>query len=349
MVLRKPALMAVLGTLLGLAHLGAATLVVANKSEATLSLVDLDSGRVVATLPTGQGPHEVAVSPDGRWAVVSNYGSREEAGNSLTVIEVPAARGVRTIDLGEYRRPHGMAWLSDNRHLLVTAEDRQALLKVDARAGEIVDVIETGQRVSHMVVVTPDDRLAFIANIGSGTVTVVDVEESRHLRDIATGDGAEGIDVTPDGKEIWVTNRSADTVSVVGVDSLEVLATVESASFPIRAKVSPDGEHILVTNARSGDVSVLDRQKRSVARRIELQVEARDTEGRLMGGFGDSSVPIGVLIEPGGKRAYVAHANADTISVIDLERFAPVGSLTAGREPDGMGYSHLSVSERSAN
>lgn len=93
----------------------AATLVVANKAEATVSLLDLESGKVVATLPAGQGPHEVAVSPDGARVLVSTYGTREREGSTLTVIDVPGASLVKTIDLGEYRKPHGVEWL-DRRH-----------------------------------------------------------------------------------------------------------------------------------------------------------------------------------------------------------------------------------------
>jgi hypothetical protein len=84
----------------------AGTLIVANKAEATVSLIDVDSGEVRATLPTGTGPHEVAVSPDGRLAVVADYGGGGAPGSTLTLIDVPGALVVRTIDLGEYRRPH---------------------------------------------------------------------------------------------------------------------------------------------------------------------------------------------------------------------------------------------------
>jgi DNA-binding beta-propeller fold protein YncE len=93
----------------GRALVAQGTLIVLNKAEASASLLDATTGTVVATLPTGTGPHEVAVSPDGRWALVANYGAGE-GGRSLTVLDVPARRVERTIDLGDYRRPHGVAW-----------------------------------------------------------------------------------------------------------------------------------------------------------------------------------------------------------------------------------------------
>ncbi|MFQ5877580.1 MAG: cytochrome D1 domain-containing protein [Acidobacteriota bacterium] len=325
---------------------GAGTLVVLNKSAATASLIDLDSNEVVATVPTGTAPHEVAVSPDGRLAVASNYG-RRDPGSTLTVIDVPAARAVRTIDLGEYRRPHGIQWLPDGRHVVVTAEENRALLTVDVESGRVVSATETRQRLSHMVVVTPDGSRAFVANIGSGSVTVIDLRSGSRVDDIPTGDGAEGIAITPDGKEVWITNREADTVTVLDASSLEVVKELESKSFPIRAGVTPDGRHVLVSNARSGDVAVFDAAGKREVRRIVMKLSAGETEGRLFGeSFGESSVPIGILIRPDGRRAYVAHANADVVSVVDLDSWKVVGELKPGREPDGLGYSPLRVEAR---
>src|SRR5690349_9244211 len=183
----------------------ASTLVVANKAEATVSLVDLPGGKVLATLPVGTGPHEVGISPDGRTALIANYGA-QQPGSSLTVIDIPGAKVVRTIDLGEYRRPHGVVW-ADGRRALVTVEQNQALLEVDVDAGKVLRAIPTGQEVSHMVVASPDGSRAYTANIGSGSMTALDLKTGKKLADVPTGAQAEGIDVTPDGQQIWVSNR----------------------------------------------------------------------------------------------------------------------------------------------
>jgi len=320
------------------------TLVVLNKSEATASLIDLSSGAVRATLPTDHGPHEAAVSPDGRLALVGNYGSREKPGSSLTVIDVPTAKVVKTIDLGEYRRPHGLLWLPDGRRALVTAEGNRALLAVDVEKGVVERAFVTKQDVSHMVEVALDGKRAFVANIGSGSVSVIDLEQGIVLRTIETGAGAEGITATVDGKEIWVTNRSADTVSVIDADGLVILKQIPCASFPIRAKATPDGKHVLISCARTADIAVLDTASRKEIRRIPQDLRAVDTGDRLFGDqFGESSVPIGIVIHPDGSRAWVAHTNADVVAEIDLESWKIVRLLEAGREPDGMAYSALDV------
>lgn len=317
------------------------TLVVANKSEATVSLIDLDSGGVVATLATGAGPHEVGISPDGRFALVTNYGSRGERGNSLTLIDIPGAKALKTIDLGEYMAPHGVEWV-DGERAVVTVEDNQALAVVDVYKGQVVQAIGTDQQVSHMVALAPDGRRAYTTNMGSGSVTALDLEKGERLGVIATGDGAEGLAVTGTG-QVWVTNRAADTLTVLDGETFAVLREIASAGFPIRAAVTPKGQ-VLVTRARAGDLVVYDAMTYEEVRTVAFDLKSLGSDGRLFQDrFGDSSVPIGVVTDGEGKRAYVAHANADVITEVDLAGGEVVRLLRAGREPDGMGFSPLSV------
>ncbi|MEE8522824.1 MAG: cytochrome D1 domain-containing protein [Thermoanaerobaculia bacterium] len=319
----------------------AATLVVANKAEATVSLIDLDSGKVVATLPTGRGPHEVGISADGTRALVTNYGQRGAPGSSLTLIDVPRAEVIGTIELGDYRKPHGVVWLADGHHALVTVEDAQALLEVDVDTGRVTAAIDTGQEVSHMLAL--GDGRAFVANIGSGSVTVIDLDKGERVANVSTGDGAEGVAVAAGGRQVWITNRAADTVTVLDAASLEVLASFESKGFPIRATATAGGE-VLVTRASAGDMMVYDTAELGKGRRVAFDLKASGFEGRLFGDrFGDSSVPIGVVVDGEGERAWVAHANADVITEVDVESGAILRLLTAGKEPDGMGYSPRTV------
>ena len=311
-----------------------------NKAEATASLLDLATGTVAATLATGQGPHEVAVSPDGRTALATNYGTREAPGSSLTVIDVPGARVLRTIGLGVGRRPHGVVFL-DARRALVTAEGSKSLLVVDVEKGVVETAVETAQEVSHMVAATPDGGRAFVANIGSGTVTAIDLAAGKVLAQIPTGKGAEGIAIRPGGSEVWVTNREADTVSVVDPARLKVVAEMKAASFPIRVAFTPDGRRAFVSCARSGDVAIFDVGERREVGRLRAGLETKPGATNLLGLAG--GVPVGIVVEPSGGRAFVAHTNADAVVVFDLANGTPAGTLKAGREPDGMAFSPLAV------
>lgn len=322
----------------------AGTLLVLNKSDDTVSLVDLETKQVRGTLPTGDGPHEVAVSPDGKTAVVSNYGDNQHPGNTLTVIDVPGKKVVRTIELGNYSRPHGVAWMQGD-DVAVTVEASKALLVVSTTEGKIKHAIATDQVGSHMVAISPKHRRAFTANIGSGSTTVVDLASNKRITDVATGKGAEGIAVAPDGSEVWVTNREANTISIVDPATLEITATLEPGEIPIRVKFTPDGTRALVSNARSGDVAVFDTVTKKLVGRVPMQEAGeklpRNDTRPLASQFGDGPVPVGILMPDPLSVAFVANTNADTVTVIDLETLKIVGRLKAGREPDGLGYSTL--------
>jgi len=316
----------------------AGTLVVLNKSEASASLIDLASGKEVARLPVGDGPHEAATSPDGRFVAVTNYGQKTP-GDSLSVIDVAQAKVLRTIALEGYQRPHGLQFL-DPRRVIVTAEAQASVLIVDVVAGRIDKAIVTGQRVSHMVAAAPDGGRAFVANIGSGSVSVLDLREGAAVTHIPTGQGAEGVDVSPDGREVWVSNRGADTLTVIDAHGLQPLATLKAPGFPIRVRFDPAGARAFVTVPRDDALLVFDRRSRELERRIGLPAAAVQTEGRLLGAmFGRSTVPIGVATDGAGRRVYVAQANADQVAEFDVSGGTLLRTLPTGKEPDGLAWS----------
>ncbi len=323
---------------------GTGTLVVLNKAVASASLVDLATGKEIKRLETGVGPHEVAISPNGKFAVVGDYGQRTPGG-TLTVLDLEKQHVLRTIDLKRYHRPHGILFFDDGQRVVVTCEHEQALLVVDIGASKVLQAIDTDARISHMVALSPDQKRAFVANIGSGSLTVIDLEIGRRIKTIDTGGGAEGVDVSADGTEVWVTNRAADTVTVIDAVTFENVATLECPSFPIRVKFTPDGSKALVSNARSGDVVVFDAATRTLLKRISMEATAvEEKDDRLFGdSFEGSPVPVGILVHPDGRFAYVANTNADVITVLDLESLSIVGRLKAGKEPDGLGWSPLQL------
>lgn len=319
------------------------TLVVLNKSADTATLLDLASGRERATIPVGAGPHEAAVSPDGRWALVANYGRPGAPGSSLSLVDVAAARVVATHRLGRYDRPHGVAWHGDTAW--VTAEGQRALVGWSARTGEQLAVLPTDQAGSHMVALHPDGSRAYVSNLGDDSVTVFDLAAGKRVGTWKTGDGAEGIAVSPDGRELLVGHRDAGDVTVFDAASGNELARLPAAGFPIRVAITPDGSRVLVSCAEAGLVRVYDRVARRHLADIRFDREAKDAEGRLFGDrFGKSPLPIGIVVPPAGNRAYVALASADAVAEVDLGDYRVRRWLPTGKEPDGMAWSPVVVS-----
>lgn len=335
-------LLPVVFTLFVIPDTRAATLLVANKSEATVSLFDLPTAQLRATLPTGAGPHEVAVSPDGQRALVTNYGTRDIPGNSLTVVDVPGAKVLGTITLAADTKPHGVEWL-DKQRAVVTAEGTKSLLVVDADSLEVTQTVAVDQAVGHMVAVSADLGRAYVANIGSGTVSVIDLAEGRKISDLSAGEGSEGIALA--GKQqLWVTNRSAGTVSVFDSGKLDKLADIPLPGFPIRAEADDPRGRVYVTIPQADALAVIDRDSREELRRLQFEVAPDRSRRTLFGDMlPDSSIPIGVLLSGDGESLFVAHSNSHVITVYDAQSLERRATIPTGLEPDGMGWSPLDV------
>lgn len=314
-------------------------LLVLNKGAASATLLDPRTAATVATFPTGEGPHEVAVSPDGRLAVVTNYGG-ETPGSSLTVLDLAARQVARTVELAPHARPHGVAWLPDGRRVAVTLETDSLVALVDVVAGAVTARIGTGQRGSHMLALSPDGSRAYVSNLSDGTVSLLDLDGGFLLRTVPSGAGAEGIAVTPDGAELWVTNRAANTISILDAETLAPLDTLAAPGFPIRVAFSPAGRLAVVTSAAAGTLRLIDAELRAEVATIPMPLDSARQRPTMLGPeFGrGTGVPIGVLVAPDARTAYVANANQDLVTVVDLVRRAVTGTLPTGREPDGMGW-----------
>lgn len=315
-------------------------LIVLEKDAATARLLDPASGRTFATLPTGPFPHEVAVSPDGRLAVVADYGA-QEPGRTLTVIDLDARRVLRTVSLGEYRRPHGIVWVEGDAPMVaVTAEQSQAVLVVDVDAGTVVRAIPTAQQGTHMLALAPDGRRAWTANIGSGSVTLVDLAEGRVVRTAPAGKGPEAIDVTPDGREVWVADRQQDVIRILDATTLDSLGALPTGRFPNRLKFTPDGRWALVSNAAASTLGVYDARARRQVATVALPLGPGQAPAapNPMNPTGASVVPLGIQLAPDGRRAWIAANATGELIELAIPTWRIVRRIAAGAGPDGMAY-----------
>lgn len=317
------------------------TLLVVNKGDDSVWLLDAADGRRIAALPTGREPHEVAVSRDGRRAVVADYGG-PRAGNTLTVIDLPGKRVERTVDLGEHLRPHGMAWLPDGRRVVVTSEVRRAVVVVDVDAGAVLGAVSTGEEGTHMLALSADGGRVYTTNVGSGTVSAIDLATMTLVGTGRAGAGPEGFDLSPDGRELWVGNRGDHTVSVLDAATLREVARLPAPRLPFRVDFTPDGARAVVATPQSGTLRVYDVPGRALAAAVEMRFDAPSATGPRprMDGPG---APLGVVVSADGSHAFAANANAPVVTVVDLRRGEIVAYFATGRGPDGIAYSPVSV------
>ena len=257
------------------------------------------------------------MSPDGRQAAVVAYG-----GGSIDLYDVASRARLRTIDLAPNEGPHGIAWLGDGR-ILATTERSQSLTIVDTRRGDAVSAIATGQQGTHMVAVSPDRRRAYTANIGSGTVSVIDLAEGRKLRDLTVGGRPEGIALSGDGGELWVGDLEGARVQAYDTRTFERLAEVRTGAVPIRVAASPDGRWILTSNLGAGSLTIIDARTRQAVR--EAPVSGSREAGQVT-----------ILFSRDGRRVYAAETGRNQVAEVELESGRVLRRLPAGAQGDGL-------------
>jgi len=304
-------------------------LVVLNKDANELAIVDPETLKVVGRVPTGPVPHEVAVSEDGKIAVVTNYGAHQD-GTTLSLIDLDAQREIHRVDLGVGVGPHGVEFYEEKAWF--TAEGGHLIGRYDPKAKRVDHVIPVGRGRTHMLVVAQDGKTIYASNITEDMVTFWDAGKMRGFNEtlgvrngdgvIAVGKGPEGIDISPDGKEVWAANSGDGTVSIIDTATKKVIETVDvKTKRSNRLKFAPDGKLVLISDLGAGDLVVLEAATRKEVTRIHL---GKSVEG--------------ILVQPHGWRAYVAVSGDDRVAVVDLkalEEEMARGKVVVEKMPDG--------------
>jgi len=314
-------------------------LLVCNKAENTVSIFGVAERKEIAVIKTGEGPHEVAVSPDGRIAVVTDYGN-QRPGCTLTVIDIVAAKRLSTIDLAQmsedetgsnknYLRPHGVQFVSEHQ-VVITSEATCHLVLVDMTSGRVERTWITSQPSMHMVSVTPDGNYAAASSKTDGTTVFFDLTATDAFapRAIKTGNGAEGIAVHPTTGDAWIGNRSDHTLTIVTRTTGKVSKTLDTGRGPFRVAFTADRQHVLVTCTESGELQIFDAKKQELVREVSINGDRSE----------QSSLPLGVVSGPESRFAYVTCARGEFVAIIDLQSGQLIDRIDARPGPDGIAY-----------
>jgi YVTN family beta-propeller protein len=296
-------------------------LLVLNKDDNALAIVDPVSKKVVGRVPTGQAPHEATVSDDGKLAFAANYGTQQAPGNTISVIDLVNQKELHRVDLGAMGRPHGLFFADGKAYF--TAEAAKLIGRYDPATNKVDWLLGTGQNGTHMVLLSQDRTHIFTSNIASNSITVMDSTPGGWDETvIAVGKGPEALDLSPDGKQIWTAHSGDGGVSIIDIAARKVTQTFDvNTKRSNRLKFTPDGKRVLISDMAAGDLVVLDAATHKEIKRINL--------GRN---------PEGILIVPDGSRAYVAVNGDNQIAVVDLKTLAVTDRISPGTGPDGMAW-----------
>jgi YVTN family beta-propeller protein len=297
-------------------------LLILNKAEAKLAIVDPKTNQTVAKVSTGEQPHEVAVSSDGRYAFASNYGTGPNPGSTISVIDLVAQKE-RRLDLGGLQRPHGLYFAGGK--LYFTAEGSRVLGRYDPATDKIDLKFDTKQEGTHMVEVSPDGRRMFATNMRSNSVSLVEASGNDwNATVVPVGQAPEGFDVAPNGRELWAAHGGDGGVSVIDVSAKKVVqALPKLTQRSNRLQFTPDGKTVLISDSGNGDLVVIDAASRKETKRMKL-----------------GSGCQGIVITPDGARAYVACQGDNAVNIVDLKTLAPSGRIDMGPNsgPDGLNW-----------
>jgi DNA-binding beta-propeller fold protein YncE len=308
---------------------GAQSLLVMNQGDHTMSIVDPVAGKTVATVAEGvpgQWGHEVAASADGRTAYVPIYGNSGVGkpgidGSELLVVDLASRKVTGRIDFGHGVRPH-LPVLDAARGLLyVTTELDDAITVIDPKTLAIVGKIPTGQKESHMLALSHDGRLGYTANVGQGTVSVLDMEGRKTLAVITVATEVQRIAISRDDRWVFTSDVKEPRLGVIDTGKRRVKAWVALPGMGYGAAATHDEHWLLVAIPSMDEVAVVDLATMKVARTVAVAADPQE-----------------ILIRPDGRVAYVSCEHAGAVAAIDLAEWKMTQQIAAGKGADGLGW-----------
>jgi DNA-binding beta-propeller fold protein YncE len=301
-------------------------LVVANKGDHTVGLVDVAAGRQVATVDAGGvTPHELAVSPDGRLAYAPIYGDAiigrpGTDGRTLSVIDLAARKVVGTVAFGHGVRPHCAQIGPKDGLLYVTTELDKSVTLIDRRTLSIVGSVPTGQADSHMLALSRDGRRGYTANVGPGTVSVLDLVGRKTLAIIPVASKVQRIALSVDDKLAFTFDQTKPQMAVIDTSSNTVKSWVALPDLGSGAAATPDGRFLLVV-LDGNQVGVVDLSALKVVRTLSVPAS-----------------PEEILVRPDGAVAYVSCSKSRKVAVLRTADWTVTGLIDAGPGVDGLAW-----------
>src|ERR1019366_6218715 len=239
-------------------------LLVANKGDQTLGLIDPTAGRQIATVAEGGiTGHEVAASPDGRRAFVPIYGNSGVGapgtnGQKVAVIDLATHKLIDTIDLGKPLRPHCAVFGPQNGLLYITTELDESVTIIDPESMRLIGSVPTGQPESHMLAISHDGKRGYTSNVGVGTISVLDLEARQKIAVIQVSRHAQRIALSVDDRWVFTADQTQPQLAVIDTSTNEVTKWIPLEGHAYGTGATPDGKWLLVTLPEVGKVAVVD-------------------------------------------------------------------------------------------
>jgi DNA-binding beta-propeller fold protein YncE len=302
-------------------------LLVANKGDHTVSLVDPVAGKQVAIVDVkGVTGHELVASPDGKRAFVPIYGDSGVGlpgsdGSNLVVIDLATRKLTGKLDFGKGVRPHCAVFGPKDGLLYVTTELDQSITVIDPKTFKIVGKVSTGQPESHMLAITRDGHRGYTANVGPGTVSVLDLEGHKTIAVIPVAPKVQRIALSVDDRYAFTSDQSKPQLAVIDTATNKVKTWVPLPAQGYGTAPTPDGKWLVIALRTGNQVAVVDLEGMKVAHTIAVP-----------------AAPQEVLISPDGKIAYVSCDASKKVAAIRTSDWVVDKLIETGPATDGLAW-----------
>jgi DNA-binding beta-propeller fold protein YncE len=302
-------------------------LLAANQQDRTLSVIDPVKATQIAAIPEGGVTgHEVAASPDGRFAYVPIYGDSGVGkpgtdGRNMVVIDLHTRKIVDNVDFGHGVRPHCVIYDHSSGMLYVTTELDKSVTIVDPRTLKIVGSVPTSQEQSHMLAISHDGARGYTANVGPGTVSVLDMKARKTLAVIPVSGQVQRISVSNDDKMVFTSDQTKPQLAVIDTATNKIKEWVPLPATGYGSASTQDGRWLLVAQPSINKVAVIDLATLKVARTIDVP-----------------SAPQEIIVRPDGLVAYVSCAPSKQVAAIDVAQWKVQSLINAGAWADGLAW-----------
>lgn len=302
-------------------------LLVANKGDHTLGIIDTVAGKQIATVAEdGTTGHELIASPDGKRAYVPIYGNSGVGhagtdGSLLRVIDLASRKIVGTVDFGHGVRPHCAMIGPKDGLLYVSTELDNSITVIDPKALKILHSIPTGQAESHMFCISSDNKRAYTANVGPGTVSVLDIPNKKTITTIPIAKVTQRISISPDDKWVFTSDQTKPQLAVIDTSKNEVTKWIEMPGLGYGSAPTPDGKFLVIALSNKNKVGVIDLKTMAVMATLDVPKAPQET-----------------LVQPDGEKAYVSCDSSKQIAVIDTKGWKVEKLIDAGPGADGLAW-----------
>lgn len=300
-----------------------------------MSVIDVDSKKVVGTIALGKRPRGIRISPDQATIYVALSGS---------------PIGGPNVDESKLPPPDRAA---------------DGIGVVDAVQGTLVKILKSGADPEKLSL-SKDGALIFVSNEDTSQASIVDVKEGSVVATVKVGGEPEGVDTRPDGKVVYVTSEEDSAVFVIDVESRTLLTKFEVGPRPRSTAFLPDSTRAYVPSENGSAVTVVDAMKHKVIKTIKLTGEMIRPMGMVVSPDGKflyvttgrgkmliaidtkTNAPVwsvevgprpwGVAISPDGKTLFTANGSSNDVSIVDVATRAVATRVAVGAGPWGVAF-----------